>query len=29
MLEPAKTRSSSGAIGELQQGLWVVKTEER
>ena len=29
MLEPAKTREFERAIGELQQGLWVVKTEER
>jgi hypothetical protein len=29
MLEPSKTREFERAIGELQQGLWVVKTEER
>jgi hypothetical protein len=29
MLEPAKTREFERAIAELQQGLWVVKTEER
>ena len=29
MLEPAKTREFERAIGELQQGLWVVKTEDR
>ena len=29
MLEPAKTREFERAMGELQQGLWVVKTEER
>jgi hypothetical protein len=29
MLEPSKTREFERAMGELQQGLWVVKTEER
>jgi hypothetical protein len=29
MLEPAKTREFERALAELQQGLWVVKTEER
>ncbi|HUM15144.1 MAG TPA: hypothetical protein VL086_05605 [Candidatus Nitrosotalea sp.] len=29
MLEPAKTREFERAMGELQQGLWIVKTEER
>ena len=29
MLEPAKTREFERAIAELQQGLWVAKTEER
>jgi hypothetical protein len=29
MLEPAKTREFERAMTELQQGLWVVKTEER
>ena len=29
MLEPAKTRELERAMGELQQGLWVAKTEER
>jgi hypothetical protein len=29
MLEPPKTREFERAMGELQQGLWVVKTEER
>src|SRR5437879_2466474 len=29
MLEPSKTREFEGAMAELQQGLWVVKTEER
>ena len=29
MLEPAKTREFERAMAELQQGLWVVKTEER
>jgi hypothetical protein len=29
MLEPGKTREFERAMGELQQGLWVVKTEER
>lgn len=29
MLEPHKTREFERAMGELQQGLWIVKTEER
>jgi hypothetical protein len=29
MLEPGKTREFERAMGELQQGLWIVKTEER
>jgi len=29
MLDPAKTREFERAMAELQQGLWVVKTEER
>jgi hypothetical protein len=29
MLEPAKTGEFERAMGELQQGLWIVKTEER
>jgi hypothetical protein len=29
LLEPAKTRRFERAMAELQQGLWVVKTEER
>jgi len=29
MLEPAKTRELERAMGELQQGLWITKTEER
>ena len=29
MLEPRRTREFERAMGELQQGLWVVKTEER
>lgn len=29
MLEPSKTREFERAMGELQQGLWIVKTEER
>lgn len=29
MLEPARTREFERAMAELQQGLWVVKTEER
>jgi len=29
MLEPGKTREFEGAMAELQQGLWIVKTEER
>ena len=29
MLEPAKTRGFERAMAELQQGLWVVKSEER
>ena len=29
MLEPAKTREFERAMAELQQGLWIVKTEER
>ncbi len=29
MLEPGKTREFERAMAELQQGLWVVKTEER
>ncbi len=29
MLEPAKTREFERAMAELQQGLWVVKREER
>ncbi len=29
MLESAKTREFERAMGELQQGLWIVKTEER
>lgn len=29
MLEPAKTREFERAMTELQQGLWIVKTEER
>src|SRR2546428_541905 len=29
MLEPSKTREVERAMAELQQGLWVVKTEER
>jgi len=29
LLEPARTREFERAMAELQQGLWVVKTEER
>ncbi|MFQ5897766.1 MAG: DNA glycosylase AlkZ-like family protein [Candidatus Methylomirabilia bacterium] len=29
MLEPARTREFERAMAELQQGLWLVKTEER
>jgi hypothetical protein len=29
MLEPARTHEFERAMGELQQGLWIVKTEER
>jgi len=29
MLEPTKTREFERAMGELQQGLWIAKTEER
>ncbi|HLC42838.1 MAG TPA: crosslink repair DNA glycosylase YcaQ family protein [Methylomirabilota bacterium] len=29
MLEPSRTREFERAIAELQQGLWIVKTEER
>ena len=29
MLEPGKTREFERAMAELQQGLWIVKTEER
>lgn len=29
MLEPGKAREFERAMGELQQGLWIVKTEER
>jgi hypothetical protein len=29
MLEPGKTREFERAVAELQQGLWVMKTEER
>jgi len=29
MLEPSRTREFERAMGELQQGLWVLKTEER
>jgi hypothetical protein len=29
MLEPSRTRDFERAMGELQHGLWVVKTEER
>jgi hypothetical protein len=29
MLEPSRTRDFERAMAELQQGLWVVKTEER
>jgi len=29
MLDPARTREFERAMGELQQGLWIVKTEER
>ena len=29
MLEPSKTRSFERAMAELQQGLWLVKSEER
>jgi hypothetical protein len=29
MLESGKTREFERAMGELQQGLWIVKTEER
>ncbi|HEY7253105.1 MAG TPA: crosslink repair DNA glycosylase YcaQ family protein [Methylomirabilota bacterium] len=29
MLEPRQTREFERAMGELQQGLWIVKTEER
>ncbi|MGH7369079.1 MAG: AlkZ-related protein [Candidatus Rokuibacteriota bacterium] len=29
MLEPSKTREFERAMGELQQGLWIAKTEER
>jgi hypothetical protein len=29
MLEPPKTREFERAMAELQQGLWIVKTEER
>src|SRR5262249_6255227 len=29
LLEPSRTREFERAMAELQQGLWVVKTEER
>ena len=29
MLEPGRTRDFERAMAELQQGLWIVKTEER
>jgi hypothetical protein len=29
MLEAARTREFERAMGELQQGLWIVKTQER
>jgi hypothetical protein len=29
MLEPSKTREFERAMAELQQGLWIIKTEER
>src|SRR5215831_783307 len=29
MLEPSRTREFERAMGELQQGLWIAKTEER
>jgi Winged helix DNA-binding domain len=29
MLDPGQTREFERAMGELQQGLWIVKTEER
>ncbi len=29
MLEPQKTREFERAMAELQQGLWIAKTEER
>jgi uncharacterized protein YcaQ len=29
MLEPSRTREFERAMAELQQGLWMVKTEER
>src|SRR5258705_12493018 len=29
MLEPTKTREFERAMAELQQGLWIVKSEER
>jgi hypothetical protein len=29
MLEPSRTREFERAVAELQQGLWIVKTEER
>jgi hypothetical protein len=29
MLEPSRTREFERAMAELQQGLWIVKTEER
>src|SRR3989442_1266370 len=29
MRDPGKTREFGGAMAELQQGLWIVKTEER
>jgi len=29
MLEPGRTREFERAMGELQQGLWIAKTEER
>lgn len=29
MLEPSRTREFERAMGELQRGLWIVKTEER
>ncbi|HET7875680.1 MAG TPA: hypothetical protein VFN71_09150, partial [Methylomirabilota bacterium] len=29
MLEPGRTREFERAVAELQQGLWIVKTEER